>query len=336
MPKEEELDFRKKHISMATKEFNNNFIALLRTRTQVIYISSNEEKRLIEYLHSVSMDRGYEAFEWDCFSLLRKLGSKEKITITSGLDIRYPEPILTFIIEELEKREKKKEDGNGALYILCDFYRYLSPDRCNPQIERQIKHINNLTTNCHVIFTGPTYINNQSLEKEISVLDFPFPNEKEIKEVLTSLTNAEKVKTGIPGISKIMEKNEEELINSVKGLTLMESRHAYSKSIVMANQLGIKPLDINLILQEKKEIIKKTDILEYVDSNNTTIDNVGGLDDLVRWLNIRKVSFSKEAIDYGLKPPKGVLLLGLPGCVLGNTKIRIRKKKEGKHLIYVL
>lgn len=306
------LDFKKKYLSMATKDFNNNFVALLRTRTQVIYISSNEEKRLLEYLHSVSLDRGYEAFEWDCFKLIRKMGSDEKVVVPANLDLRYPEQILSFIIEELENHSKKKDVGNGSLYILCDFYRYLSPDRCNPQIERQIKCINKLVTNCHVIFTGPTYISNQALEKEIAVLDFPFPNEQEIKSVLLDLTDAEKVKASMPGIFNIVKNSEEELINSVKGLTTMEARQAYSKSIVMANQLNLKPLDIGMILQEKKQIIKKTDILEYVDSN-ININNVGGLDDLVRWMNIRKVAFSKEAIDYGLKTPKGVLLLGLPG-----------------------
>ncbi len=306
-------DFKKQYLSMATKEFSDSFVALLRTRVQVIYISTNEEKRLIDYIHSVSLDRSYDLYEWDCFKRIRKVGSGEDVKTPPEFDLRYPEQILSFVIQELETQQKKKENNNGSIYILCDFYRYLSPDRCNPQIERQIKYINRLKTNSHVILTGPNYINNMALEKEIAVLDFPFPNEQEIKKVLTELTDAEKVKAGIPGISKIIENNQEELINSVKGLTVSEAIQAYSKSIVMANSLGIKPLDIGLILQEKKQIIKKTDILEYVDSN-INIEDVGGLDSLVRWMNIRKVSFTKDAMEYGLKPPKGVLLLGLPGC----------------------
>ena len=318
MPKETSLptdnqDFRKKYLGMATVDFANSLIALLRTRTKVIYISSSDEKRLLEYLDSVSKDRGYQAFEWDCFKLLRSLGKKAPLQTNSTLDLRYPEQILAFIIEELENEEKKKIEGNGSIFILCDFYRYLSPDRCNPQIERQIKYLNRLVSNSHVIFTGPSFIGNPALEKEVAILDFPFPNEQEIKSVLHSLTSADKVIASMPTISKIINKQEEELVNAVKGLTLTEANQAYSKSIVMANQLGLKPLDIGMILQEKKQIIKKTDVLEYVDSQ-VNMNDVGGLDNLARWMNIRRVSFSKDAASYGLKPPKGVLLLGLPGC----------------------
>lgn len=306
-------DYQKQYLSMATEDFNNSLIALLRTRTNLIYISTNEENRLLDYLQSVSIARGYEPFEWDCFRLLRKLKKNETITMPATIDARYPEGILSFVISELEKKKNLKEPGNGSIYILCDFYRYLSPERCSPQIERQLKHINRITSNCHVILTGPNYITNPALEKEISALDFPFPNEGEIRSILFDLVDTDKVKTGFPGIGKEVELHQEELINSVKGLTTIEASQAYAKSIVMSSQLGVKPFDINIILQEKKQIIKKTDILEYVDS---TIDmqDVGGLDDLSHWLNLRKQAFTKDAAEYGLKPPRGVLLLGMPGC----------------------
>jgi len=306
-------DYEQRYLSMATTEFNNNFIGLLRTRTTTIYVSTNEEKRFVDYLYNVSLARGYEAFEWDCFRALRKLKLPDKITVPPTFDLRYPEGILGYIIEELEKRQKKKEDGNGAIYLCCDFYRYLSPDRCSPPIERQLKYINRLTTNSHVILTGPSYISNPALEKEIAVLDFPFPNEEEIRSILWGLVKSEKVQSGFPTITKIAETQQEELINSAKGLTTTEAIQAYSKSIVMSKPLNVKPLDINLILQEKKQIIKKTDVLEYVDSH-IDMKDVGGLDDLVHWLNLRKVAFMKDAIAYGLKPPRGALLLGMPGC----------------------
>jgi len=318
MPKEvnnqiDAQDFRKKYTGMATVDFTNSLMALLRTRTKVIYISSSDEKRLLEYLDSISKDRGYKVFEWDCFKLLRGLGKKNPLQVDAKFDLRYPEQILAFIINELEDEEKKKNEGNGSIFILCDFYRYLTSDRCSPQVERQIKYLNRLVSNSHVILTGPGFIGNPSLEKEIAILDFPFPNEQEIKSVLHSLTSADKIVASMPTISKIINKHEEELVNAVKGLTLTEANQAYSKSIVMASQLGLSPLDIGMILQEKKQIIKKTDVLEYVDSN-INISDVGGLDNLARWMNIRRVSFSKDAADYGLRPPKGVLLLGLPGC----------------------
>jgi SpoVK/Ycf46/Vps4 family AAA+-type ATPase/intein/homing endonuclease len=297
---------------MGTKEFTHDFLALLRTRTALIYIASNEEARLLEYIQSIAMDRGYEVMEWDCVKLLKKSNSIEKIEIPPGFDLKYPEGILGYLIDQLEKKSKKKENSNGVIYVLCDFYRFLNPERCNPQIERQLKIINKLITNCHVVLTGPNYINNVALEKEIAILDFPFPNEQEIKEILQDFVETDKIKASFPDIEDIINNNEEEIVNSVKGLTTLEARQAYYKSIVMANQLKIKPFDINMILQEKKQIIRKTDILEYIDTK-ISIDDVGGLDGLVHWLNVRKSAFGKDAVDYGLKTPKGVLLLGVPG-----------------------
>ena len=49
----------------------------------------------------------------------------------------------------------------------------------------------------------------------------------------------------------------------------------------------------------------------------------------------RKTAFSPEAKNYGLPAPKGTLMLGFPGCVLKNTKIRVKKQKnEGTHHIH--
>ena len=302
----------KKYLEMTTKEFNNDFVSNLKTRVPVIYISTQEEKRLISYISSVGNSRGYEIVEWNCFRGFRKHPSNEKIE-TPSLDVRYAEPTLQFVIDQIEAQKNQRQNQNGVIYILCDFYRYLSTERCSPQVERQIKYLNRIVSNCHVIMTGPHYTYNTALEKEIAVLDFPFPNDKEIQKQLSLIVNSEKIKTVFPSINKIASENEENLVNAVKGLTLTEAEQAYTKSIIMAKQLGVDPLEIDLILKEKKDIIKKTDILEYVDSD-ISISDVGGLDGLINWLNIRKSAFSKDAIEYGLKPPKGLFLIGIPGC----------------------
>lgn len=70
---------------------------------------------------------------------------------------------------------------------------------------------------------------------------------------------------------------------------------------------------IDLILSEKKQIIKKSSILEYYDSQEN-ITNIGGLENLKSWISKRTRSFSEEARNFGLPEPKGILLLGVQGC----------------------
>jgi SpoVK/Ycf46/Vps4 family AAA+-type ATPase len=66
------------------------------------------------------------------------------------------------------------------------------------------------------------------------------------------------------------------------------------------------------VLSQKKQVLRQSEALEFY-SSTETMDNVGGLDQLKQWLRDRERAFSKEAADYGLPAPKGVVLLGIPG-----------------------
>ena len=63
---------------------------------------------------------------------------------------------------------------------------------------------------------------------------------------------------------------------------------------------------------EKKQIIRQTEILEYW-SSNENIQNIGGVNNLKKWLTKRKISFSIQASNYGLPTPRGLLLVGIQG-----------------------
>ncbi|MGZ0879017.1 AAA family ATPase [Priestia megaterium] len=66
-------------------------------------------------------------------------------------------------------------------------------------------------------------------------------------------------------------------------------------------------------MEEKEQIIKKTGILEFVRSD-LKMEDVGGLENLKRWLSKRNKSWLDSAKKYGLPAPKGVLITGVPGC----------------------
>jgi SpoVK/Ycf46/Vps4 family AAA+-type ATPase len=70
---------------------------------------------------------------------------------------------------------------------------------------------------------------------------------------------------------------------------------------------------INYLISEKEHIIKRDGLLEYYHPEGG-LDSVGGLDNLKQWLSLRANAFSEEALEFGIETPKGVLLLGLPGC----------------------
>jgi SpoVK/Ycf46/Vps4 family AAA+-type ATPase len=66
-------------------------------------------------------------------------------------------------------------------------------------------------------------------------------------------------------------------------------------------------------LQAKKELLRRSGMLDFVDSSEN-MQGVGGLENLKRWLAQRRGAWETSASDFGLDPAKGVIILGVQGC----------------------
>lgn len=142
------------------------------------------------------------------------------------------------------------------------------------------------------------------LEKEVVLLDFPLPDMTELDEVLSTEMNRARG-------NNISTEEREKLLKAALGLTRDEAEKVYRKARVMAKRLTAEEVDI--VLSEKKQLIRRNGILEFMDVDET-IDSVGGLEELKRWLQQRSDAFTERAREYGLPQPKGMLILGVPGC----------------------
>ena len=99
----------------------------------------------------------------------------------------------------------------------------------------------------------------------------------------------------------------ERVVESALGLTLVEAENVFAKSAVRTHTF-----DLETILDEKKQIIRKSGLLEYYEHREEFSD-VGGMDILKDWLVKRRTAFGSRAKDFGLPLPKGILLIGVPG-----------------------
>tara|TARA_B100000614_G_scaffold262909_1_gene300852 strand:+ start:368462 stop:371509 length:3048 start_codon:yes stop_codon:yes gene_type:complete len=319
--KEAEKEFK----ACASDDFNNDLLALIKSRHPLVFISSHEEKRLLSHLNNLCIARNYDAYVWDCFGGLRHLATDKQVDAEDGKsspDKSNPEAALNSIIRRIEKSQadirRRREEGkepanNGSIYVLLDFYKYF--ERLQPAIQRRLRHLATHAKAASVIMTGPSYSSVPALDKDIAVLDFPYPNEYEIGRVLdTSIEIVENKQafTHIKNIRNHVKKRREDIINAVKGLTLAEAQSAYFKSLVMGDRLGLDPFDVETIMKEKRSIISKSDILEFI-APKVSLDDVGGLDNMTEWFKARRLAFSHEAQQYGLPMPKGALLLGVSG-----------------------
>ncbi|NEO26391.1 MAG: AAA family ATPase [Kamptonema sp. SIO4C4] len=142
------------------------------------------------------------------------------------------------------------------------------------------------------------------LEKEVVVMDFPLPDMAELNQVLSKQLNQTKTR-------RTSTEVREKLLKAALGLTRDEAEKVYRKAHVKAGRLTQEEVDI--ILSEKKQLIRRNGILEYIEEDET-IDSIGGLEELKKWLKQRSGAFTERAREYGLPQPKGMLILGVPGC----------------------
>jgi SpoVK/Ycf46/Vps4 family AAA+-type ATPase len=142
------------------------------------------------------------------------------------------------------------------------------------------------------------------LEKDVVVLDFPLPSLAELQEVLRK--QLDKTRT-----RRTTAEVQEKLLKAAQGLTRDEAEKVYRKAYVKAGQLT--EAEVEIVLSEKKQLIRRNGILEYIEEDET-LQAVGGLDELKRWLTQRADAFTEKAREYGLPQPKGMLILGVPGC----------------------
>ena len=156
-----------------------------------------------------------------------------------------------------------------------------------------------------VVLGTTTEVLKQELEKEMPILDLPLPNIDTLKIILQSVAED---RFNLP-TNKI--KPTKRLIESAKGLTAMEAELAFAKAAAQNGQLTED--EIEIINAEKEQIIRKSGILEFFQPSES-MASVGGLDQLKGWFNQRGGAFTEEAAEFGLEPPKGVMLLGIPGC----------------------
>ncbi len=262
---------------------------LIRARYSLMYIISSEEQRVEDSLLKLARRRDMKLGSW---SITR--GFVQKFGTLKGGDAKDPIKALDYIAAA---------EGR-CLFVLRDFHAFVN----DPTVVRKLRdlaHDLRKTQKNIFILSAVTKIPPE-LEKDLCILDWDLPNRPELTKVVEALMH--QLPQGCePGIAKEPE-GREQIVDAALGLTLTEAENVIAKSIVRH-----KTFNLPTILAEKKHIIRKSGILEYYEAEES-LDGIGGLEILKQWLVKRRHAFTSEARDFGLPLPKGILLLGVPGC----------------------
>jgi SpoVK/Ycf46/Vps4 family AAA+-type ATPase len=280
---------------------------LIRARYSVLYLITHEENRLEGMIADMAANQKKKFHVWTATKgMYEHKANHEKLSTDSFHD---PSEALNFVLQGEEP----------TIFLFKDFHPFLE----DPQIVRRLRDVEFELRGTYksILLTAPVLKLPVELQKSISIVDIPLPDEEELFELLNAM--AISVAKNNPGVVKLNKLEAIELARAAQGLTLSEAENAFSKAIVNDRQLDKN--DIKLVIEEKRQIIRKSGVLEFYPSDGTLSD-VGGLNQLKEWLNLRSKAFKPEAQKFGLPAPKGVLLLGAPGCgksltakVIGNV-----------------
>ncbi len=234
--------------------------------------------------------------------------------LTTGLT-KNGNNVSTDTKSPLKALEYIEKSDDPAIFVFLDFHIYLgSTGMCNPdpQIIRKIRDLSSFLKESknpkNVIFISPSVMLPDELQKEVSIVDFDLPHSEDIMNLLEDM-----IAVNQPGkiIIDLNSNEKERIAKSALGLTLQEAENAFARAMVEGGNFNIKKLDV--ILEEKHQIIKKSEILEFIKSD-LQMDDVGGLQNLKKWLEKRNKSWLNSAKHYGITAPNGVLITGVPGC----------------------
>ncbi|MDR1945989.1 MAG: AAA family ATPase [Desulfovibrio sp.] len=260
-----------------------------------LYIQTLEQERamteVIQNLRDARLSGIFKVMCWKSTTGLADLAGE------SGVVASSIEETLKYICGE------NGECRSNIVYILFNVKEFLK----SPIMIQQFRDAAYMvrTVGSHMILIGGGWNVPEELEDVITFVDLELPNREEIKTVFQSVIDRyREFFTTQPDAALLQQAAENAL-----GLTELKAENAISLSIVSSEKI-----DIPLIRKEKQLAVKKSGVLEYL-MHNETIDTLGGFDVLKEHVSKRRKYFSNQsvAIKFGLRPPKGIMLVGLAG-----------------------
>ncbi len=282
----------------------------LKSGYPLLYIVSHEEKRVLEALRGVGGRLNRTVRVWTAtggFQGERGDGGAAKVALEAlGSVLSAPA---------------------GSLTVLCDFHTFLRDDVDGSYVViRKMRDVLGAIggTDRAVALLAPSLVLPYELEKSATVIDFPPPDYRELFEhvkykviprLLTEVVTdagAGDAELRMEGIHVALSDGEiDQIVQSLQGLTLEEAEQAVRKCAFRDRRLDAR--DLSQVLAEKGQIVRKTGVLEFHPPEET-LDHVGGLDLLKEWLRVKQRAFTSEARAAGVDSPRGLLLIGVPGC----------------------
>ncbi len=326
---------------------------LINSSTPIVVMETAEEMRAVEVVRAACADLKMATFEWSIADGLVRSGSNTPIeskliapvrsegttiwnqgsrAIAQARTVLSPgsgeADRLTRAVMSAIGPEAASAAGNGSIYntrepvqalanmesmsieavfILKDFHRHMD----DPVVVRRLRDVGQkFSANRRtVIITAPDITVPAELTTLVEYFDLPLPDRERLREIAhetfsrLSKTYSLKLQLDASGVDAIAA--------NLRGLTEEEAERAISQALV--TRYALCPETITDVLDAKKALLRHSGMLEFIQASDS-MASVGGLENLKRWLRQRQGAWEESARDFGLEPPRGMIVLGVQGC----------------------
>ena len=277
-------------------------VELANAGARIIQIRSHERERVRQLAQAIvthpKSTRNFKyAHGWNASSAVQRLDNGKPRKFFSNGDIEGADSLAQQLIADVWE--------TSQVWVLEDFHHFFSPQIDFKETVLAIDFLRVTATGLFddilIILSGAASTIPNELLKDITVIDLPLPD-------LPILAHIASECTGLPS-SKI----DEETLDAARGLTANEARRAFLKAFQSTGKLSGRPA-AKMVSQEKAQAIRGSNSLEFYDVADCNLGQVGGLENVKKWLQKRKIGLKPSARKIGLEAPKGMLLLGVQGC----------------------
>ncbi len=274
----------------------DELIRLLTSRHALISIVTGDEDHALDVVREAALETRQQLFVWDCVNGLRDgLVAKQAPlpdTQTAGGGLAWVEKHL---------------DGQ-ALFCFLDLVDHLDGE---PATRRMLKEaVNRVEAGGGAIVLIDHKTPPPLVRELATTLDLAYPSEEELHELVRRVVRQHH-RSVKPVHTHVTGSDVRGIVSNLRGLTRRQAQQAILDVVAIDQRLDAD--DVEGVLKHKKQSLAGGGLLQFVDAP-LDLDDVGGLANLKRWLALRDEADSQRAIDFGIEPPRGLLLLGVQGA----------------------
>ncbi|QDV52479.1 AAA family ATPase [Gimesia fumaroli] len=268
---------------------------LIRSGNPFISIETMDEPRALKVIQEIALKLKKPLYEWSTTGGLCRVegGRLKSATVPGG----KPEQALSFIHQNTD------ED----IFVFKDLGAYCRDSVVNRMMRDLMETCRTKKSTFILIdaFPLPDEIKRFTIRYELG-----WPTTDELADVIKQTFNKIKKDSDAKITARLTRRDMEQLVLTLRGLSCNEVERVISSAILQDNDLDAS--DLPLIIEAKRTLLGSTGCLESI-AVDVKPDEVGGLNKLKDWLKLRRGGFSRKAQEFGLEPPRGVLMLGVPG-----------------------